>query len=198
MIEGSEYSFDFLKILFGDFSLMIYLEILFRVIIIMSVTILLIKWIGKRAVGNLGSADILLIVAMGSAVGDAMLYPTIPLAVALSVIILIATFQKLLVHFQIKYESVRKVTHLPTTKLVENGRLLQENFEGADIDNGDVLMLLRRNGIRDLSEVQHAYYERSGELSVFRYCDDKIEVSILPDDIEDIDSFGNEKSTVTR
>lgn len=190
MIDGNEYTFDFLKILFGDFSLMIYLEILFRVIIIMSYTILVVNWIGKRAVGNLGSADILLIVAMGSAVGDAMLYPTIPLTVPLSVITLIAAFQKIMVYFQIKYERVRNITHLSTTKLVENGKLLSENFEAADIDNGDVLMLLRKNGIRDLSEVQHAYYERSGDLSVFRYKDGDIVTSILPDQIDDLDNFG--------
>ena len=191
MIDGNEYTFDFLKILFGDFSLMIYLEIIIRVVIIMSYTMLIIKWIGKRAVGNLGSADILIIVAMGSAVGDAMLYPTIPLAVALSVISLIAIFQKLVVSFQIKYERVRKITHLPTTKLVENGKLLKENFSSADIDTGDVLMLLRRSGIRDLTEVESAYYERSGDLSVFKYNDSIAENSILPDDIDDIDEFGN-------
>ncbi|WP_169817242.1 DUF421 domain-containing protein [Gelidibacter algens] len=154
---------------------------------------LLIKWIGKRAVGNLGSADILLIVAMGSAVGDAMFYPTIPLAVALTVISLVAAFQKLVVDLQIKYESVRKLTHLPTTKLVENGKLLKENFPAADIDNEDVLMLLRQSGIRDLSVVQHAYYERSGALSIFKYENGNLITSILPEDIEDIDTFSSKK-----
>lgn len=187
MIEGNEYSFDFLKILFGDFSLMIYLEIIFRVIIIMSYTILMIRWIGKRAVGSLGSADILLIIAMGSAVGDAMLYPTIPLAVAISVITLIAAFQKLYVFMGVKYGGVRKITHPQVLKLVENGKLLTENFAVDEIDKNEVLMLLRQSGIRYLSEVEHAYYEQSGDLSVFKYNNAKLQHSILPEDIEDLD-----------
>ncbi|EPR69556.1 hypothetical protein [Cyclobacterium qasimii] len=108
MIDGEEYTFDFLKMLFGDFSFMIYLEIMLRVIIIMSYTILIIGWIGKRAVGTLGSADILLIVAMGSAVGDAMFYPSVPLVVAISVITLIAVFQRVYVLLGVKYQRVRK------------------------------------------------------------------------------------------
>lgn len=190
MIDGNEYSFDFLKILFGDFSVMIYLEILLRVIFIMSYTILIIRWLGKRVVGTLGSADILLIVAMGSAVGDAMLYPTIPLAVAISVITLIAAFQKLYVYMEIKYERVRKITHPSVLKLVERGKLLTENFEIAEIDIKEVLMLLRQSGIRYLSEVEHAYYEESGDLSVYKYKDVKLENSILPDDIEGFEHFG--------
>lgn len=184
MIDGNEYTFDFLKMLVGDFSPIIYYEILFRVVIIMSYTILMIRWIGKRTVGNLGSSDILLIVAMGSSVGDAMLYPTIPLAVAISVITLIAGFQKLYVFMSIEFKSVRKVTHPRVLKLVEHGKLLEDNLKKDEIDKYEALMLLRESGIRYLSEVEHAYYEQSGKLSVFKYDDPILEHSILPEDIE--------------
>lgn len=185
MIDGNEYTFDFLNMLVGDFSIIVYLEILIRVTIIMSYTILMIRWIGKRAVGNLGSADILLIIAMGSAVGDAMLYPTVPLVVAISVITLIAGFQKLYVLMGIEFGSIRKVTHPPVLKLVEHGKLLEHNFEVDEIDKNEVLMLLRQKGIRYLSEVEHAYYEQSGTLSVFKYDNPFLEHSILPESLED-------------
>ena len=187
MMEGNEYTFDFFKILFGDFSLMIYLEILFRVVVIMSFTILIIRWIGKRAVGSLGSADILIIIAMGSAVGDAMLYPSIPLALPIVVITLIAAYQKYYVYIGVRHEKVRKITHLPVLKLVENGKLLKENFKVDEIDKNEVLMLLRKSGIRYLSEVEHAYYEQSGELSVYKFDNPIFENSILPEHINEID-----------
>ena len=185
MIDGNEYSFDLMNMLIGKFSMMVYLEILIRIIIIMSYTILMIRWIGKRAIGNLGSADILLIIAMGSAVGDAMLYPKIPLAVPISVITLIAGFQKLYVFMGIEFRGIRKVTHPRVLKLVENGKLLEDNFEDDQIDKNEVLMLLRQEGIRYLSEVEHAYYEQSGILSVFKYDNPTLEHSILPESIED-------------
>lgn len=185
MIEASEYTFDLWNILFGDFTFLIYLEIILRVVIIMAYTILIIRWIGKRAVGGLGSADVLLIVAMGSAVGDAMLYPTIPLSVAITVITLVAAFQKLYVYIGIKYETVRKVTDPSVMKLVENGKLLKENFTADDIDENEVYMLLRQQGIRYLSEVEHAYYEQSGVLSVYKFENSKSEHSILPEDLHE-------------
>lgn len=187
MIDGNEYTFDMLKILFGDFSLLIYLEIIFRVIVIMSYTVLMIRWIGKRAIGSLGSADILIIIAMGSAVGDAMLYPSIPLALPMAVITMIAAFQKFYVYLGVRHVSVRKITHPPVLKMVENGKLLKENLKIDEIDEDEVFMLLRQAGIKYLSEVEHAYYEQSGDLSVFKYEAPILKNSILPEHIDNID-----------
>lgn len=184
-MDGNEYSFDIQNLLFGDFSLFIYLEILIRVIIIMTYTILIINWIGKRAVGSLGSSDILLIIAMGSAVGDAMLYPKIPVALPICVITLIAAFQKLYIYISVRNQKIRKITHPAVLKLVEHGKLITSNFKVDEIDENEVLMLLRQAGIRYLSEVEHAYYEQSGDLSVFKYNNPRLENSILPEDIND-------------
>lgn len=186
MIEPSEYTFDFWKIFIGDFSILLYLEIVVRVVIIMVYTILMIRWIGKRVVGGLGSADVLLIVAMGSAVGDAMFYPDVPLSIPITVITLIAVFQKVYVYIGIKKESVRKITNPKVMKLVENGKLLKENFTEDDIDEFEVYMLLRQEGIRYLSEVEHAYYEQSGVLSVYQFENPTLENSILPEHVGDL------------
>ena len=72
-------------------------------------------------------------------------------------------------------------------KLVENGKLLKENFKVDEIDKNEVLMLLRKSGIRYLSEVEHAYYEQSGELSVYKFDNPILENSILPEHIDEID-----------
>lgn len=186
MVDASEYTFDFLKILFGNFGPLVYLEIFIRVFVIMAYTILIIRWIGKRAIGGLGSADVLIIVAMGSAVGDSMFYPSVPLSVALVVITLIAAFQKLYIYIGIRDEAVRKITHPKVLKLVQNGQLLKENFTEDEIDVNEVYMLLREAGIQYLSEVEHAYYEQSGQLSVFKYENPKYENSILPENIEEV------------
>jgi len=152
----------------------------------MSYTLFIIRWIGKRAVGGLGSADILLIVAMGSSVGDAMLYPTIPLSITIAVITLIAISQKAYVYFGVKHESFRKLTHPQVVKLVEHGKLLTENFTTDEIDRNEVYMLLRQSGIKYLSEVEHAYYEQSGKLSIYKYDNPKLENSLLPEDIKNL------------
>ena len=183
MVDASEYSFNIMNILIGDYSLLMYVEILLRVVIIMTYTIVIISWIGKRAVGGLGSADVLLVIAMGSSVGDAMLYPTIPLFLAIVVITAIALLQKLYVYISIKSETIRIATHKTVVKLVENGKLLHKNFAKNQIDRNEVFMLLRESGIEFLSEVEHAYYEQSGKLSVYKFQNPKYENSIRPEEI---------------
>lgn len=194
MIDPNEYTFDILKIFFGEYNLLIYVEIIIRVLVIMGYTISIINWIGKRAVGGLGSADILIIVAMGSAVGDAMFYPTVPLSVAIIVITLIAALQKLYVHLGVKSQLVRKKMHPKVVKLVESGKLLSENFSEDQIDKYEVFMLLRESGIKFLSEVEHAYYEQSGKLSVYKYENPKFENSILPEHLPDFDDSAEFKN----
>ncbi|WP_434035684.1 DUF421 domain-containing protein [Formosa sp. 4Alg 33] len=189
MIEPNEYTFDLLKILFGEYNLLIYVEIIIRVLIILSYTMLIINWIGKRVVGGLGSADILIVVGMGSAVGDSMFYPSIPLTVAILVITLIGALQKVYVYLSIKSESVRKKTHPKVIKLVESGRLLYDNFSDDQIDKYEVYMLLRESGIKYLSEVEHAYYEQSGKLSIYKYENPILEHSILPEHLPNHEKF---------
>ncbi|MGC1471057.1 MAG: YetF domain-containing protein [Psychroserpens sp.] len=192
MVEANEYYFDILKILFGDYSPYVYLEIILRVIIIMTYTLLIINWIGKRAVGELGSEDILLIIAMGSAVGDAMFYPSIPLSIPILVITLIAIYQKLFVYISIKKESFRQKMHPKVVKFIENGKLLEDNLTNDKIDKNEVYMLLRQSGVKYLSEVEHAYFEKTGKLSVYKFDNPELKDSILPEDMKEIELNKNQ------
>lgn len=186
MMDPSEYVFDLWRIFFGDYSVWIYLEIILRVFIIMSYTMIIIKFIGKRAVGTIDSADVLLIIAMGSCVGDAMFYPSIPLIVSISVITLIGLLQHLYTYIAIKYESVRRKMKPTVVKIVEQGILLEKNFEQDNIDKNEVLMLLREKEVHYLSEIEHAYFEANGTVSVFKYKTFEKKDSILPEDIDEI------------
>tara|TARA_R110002050_G_scaffold150976_1_gene277917 strand:- start:381 stop:947 length:567 start_codon:yes stop_codon:yes gene_type:complete len=185
-MDPQEYSFDLLRIFIGDYNLWIYLEIILRVVIIMSYTILVIKFIGKRAVGTIDSADVLLIIAMGSCVGDALFYPSIPLLVSITVISLIGLLQHGYTYYSIKYEKVRKQIKPSIVKIVEGGKLIEENFEHDNIDKNEVLMLLREKGIHYLSEIEHAYFEANGTVSVFKYDYFEKKDSILPEEIDEI------------
>ncbi|WP_394348524.1 YetF domain-containing protein [Bizionia myxarmorum] len=64
-----------------------------------------------------------------------------------------------------------------SVEIRELGKLITNNFE---IDEIELLILLRQAGIKYLSEVEHAYYEQSGALSVFKYDNPNLENSILP------------------
>lgn len=185
MIEEGEYIFDMYKMLIGEYHYMIYIEIVIRVFTVMVYTLLMIRWIGRRAVGGLGSADLLLVVAMGSAVGDAMLYPSIPLLLPLLVITTIAFLQKIYVFTAVKNQDVSRIINPQVIKIVENGKLLTLNLTKDLVDKHEVYMMLRQSGIEYLFEVKHAYNEQSGKLSVFKYENPQFKDSILPENTND-------------
>ncbi len=73
------------------------------------------------------------------------------------------------------------------TKIVEHGKLIEENFKRDNIDRNEVLMLLREKQVRYLSEIEHAYFEANGTVSVFRYETAAKKDSILPENIDEVE-----------
>ena len=78
--------FDLARMFVGDHPALFYLEIVVRTGIIYLYTLLLLRWIGSRSVAQLSMVDFLLVIALGSAVGDAPFYPDVPLLAAMAVI----------------------------------------------------------------------------------------------------------------
>jgi uncharacterized membrane protein YcaP (DUF421 family) len=54
----------------------------------------------------------------------------------------------------------------PNTLLVKNGRLLRRNMRRELVTEEEIMATLRKEGIRDLSEVISAHLEADGEISV--------------------------------
>src|SRR5690606_16984267 len=79
---------------FGDESPLFLLEIVIRTSIIYVYTLVLLRWLGSRTIGQLSTVEFLLVIALGSAVGDAMFYPDVPLIHARLVITVVVVANK--------------------------------------------------------------------------------------------------------
>jgi uncharacterized membrane protein YcaP (DUF421 family) len=85
-LEQAIQAFDWRRMLWGDEPPLFLLEIVFRTMVIYGYTMALMRWLGSRTIGQLSSIEFLLVIALGSAVGDAMFYPDVPLLHAIAVI----------------------------------------------------------------------------------------------------------------
>lgn len=141
---------------------------LFRILAIYLFTLLMLRLAGKRRIAHLSAFDILIIIALGSAVGDVMVYSesTIPLVdgllVVFAVIVLQITVSKLTEHNQL----LSFIVHGKGTELIRNGRIVRHNLEAEDLTEDELYELLREKGVEKASEVKEAVLERSGELGV--------------------------------
>lgn len=172
--------FDLQRMFLGEQPLLFYAEILVRTLLIYAYTMLMIRWIGGRGVGQLSMVEFVLVIALGSAVGDAMFYPEVPILTSMLVITVVIAANKLLDILILRSDRAKDVIDGRVVALVEDGRILPEGLAACDMGSAEVKGMLRMAGVRNLGAVDHAYLESSGGLSVFSRDEPRPGLSLIP------------------
>ena len=161
-------AFDLKRMLIGEEPPLFLLEIVVRTIIIYAYTLLLLRWLGSRTVGQLSTVEFLLVIALGSAVGDAMFYPDVPLLQAMLVVTVVVVANKVLDLSISKSRRAERLLDGKPREVVRDGvvarRFLDENW----MSRYELFQELREAGIEQLGEVRRAYIEKDGKVTVFR------------------------------
>ncbi|WP_136683278.1 DUF421 domain-containing protein [Falsirhodobacter xinxiangensis] len=160
--------FDWARIAFGEEPPWFLAEILFRTGVIYIYTLVLLRWIGGRSIAQLSVVEFLLVIALGSAVGDAMFYADVPLLHAMLVITLVVFIDKAIDMAIRRWGPVKNFVDGKPTEMVRDGRMSMHGLSARGMGAYEVMEMLRRQGVRNLGEVSHAYLEATGGLSVFR------------------------------
>lgn len=172
--------FDWARMLLGEAPPSFLWEILFRTVVIYIYTFGLIRWIGGRSISQLSLVEFLLVIALGSAVGDSLFYPDVPLLHAMLVITVIVLINKGLDFLILRSDSAQTAIDGKPNWIVEDGRLNIEQSSDRGMGKSEVLALLRLEGVRNLGEVEHAFLEANGDLSVFRADPPRAGMPIVP------------------
>lgn len=172
--------FDLQRMFMGDHPALFYLEIVVRVGIIYLYTLVLLRWVGGRSVAQLSMIDFLLVIALGSAVGDAPFYPDVPLFAAMTVITTVVGINKLIDQITERWDSAARVVDGEAVAVASQGRLLPDGLALRDISPTEIKSMLRRAGISNLGQIEAAYLESGGGLSVFRRRDPLPGLRIVP------------------
>lgn len=148
------------------------LSVVLRTIIIFCFAFAVIRIRGKRQLGQLSLFDTIIVISLGSAVGDVMIYPqaVVPLQyalVALTTLVLFVTVTEFVVSRAPKY--VGGAIYGEETMIVYNGQLVAENFEKTMLTEDQLLSRLREMGVNDYSELKSARLEPDGDISIQTY-----------------------------
>jgi uncharacterized membrane protein YcaP (DUF421 family) len=158
--------FDLQRMILGDDPLLFNLEILVRTIIVYAYALLLLRWLGSRAIGQLSTVEFLLVIALGSAIGDAMFYPEVPLLHALLVVTIVVSLNKGLDVLIASSKQGELFLDGRPSELIRDGVLADSLLEGDSLGRGEVFRQLRRHGIEHLGQVRYACVEPDGEVTV--------------------------------
>ena len=160
--------FDWYRLFIGEEPPLYFLEIVFRVVLIYAFAVIVLRYMGKRGQRQLSPFELILIIALGSATGDSMLYPEVPIFYAWLIILTMVSLNYLLSAMQFRYKFVNNFLEGVPRLLVKEGRIIEENLAKEHLRREELFALLREREIDNTGEVQYIFLEQTGHVGLFR------------------------------
>lgn len=166
-MESNITAFDWERLLLGLPPKLYMVEILLKALVIFALLVLVMRLIGKRGQKDLSPMQQMLLIALGSAAGDAMLYPQVPLAYAALILVGVTLLTVGLEWVGQRSRAVRDYMESRPRVLVRDGRVDNDALRRERTTRRELYAELRFQGARGLSQVDLAVLEVTGDISVF-------------------------------
>jgi uncharacterized membrane protein YcaP (DUF421 family) len=162
--------FDWERILFSaDAPPLFLLEVVMRCVITYLLMLGALRVTGRRGVRQLSIFELSIILGLGSAAGDAMIYDDTPLLHAAIVFAVVTGLYLLFNRLTEKYPAFSDWLEGKPVLLVEDGLIQLTNFRNQNLTQKELFGELRQLQVEHLGQVRRAYIEATGNLSIFFY-----------------------------
>lgn len=128
----------------------------------------LLRLSGRRDIGSLSVADLLVLVMVADAAGDAMSGGSPSVADGMVVVGTIVGWSVIVDRLAYHVPAFRRWVEPQRVCLVKNGRILAAGMRQEHLTRSELMEQLRVQGVASLGEVHRAYLEANGEFSVIR------------------------------
>ena len=173
--------FNWKVLLFGEEHWKFAFEVLFRAFIMFAVSLATLRILGKRGIKQ-GVFEVVVIITLGSAAGDAMFYSKVGLIPAILVFVMIILLYKLTNYLVAQNKWFQIIIEGHPIRLVEGGRFYYNEIKRQTMAQDEYLPDLRIHGVTQMGQVKYAFIEASGEISLVFYPDNEVKfgLPILP------------------
>lgn len=127
--------------------------------------LVVVRALGRRTVGNFSAFDLLVALMLGEIV-DEMIYGDIRFIQGTVAIVTIAATAYVDSFLSFWKRPIQRLLEGRPAIVVRNGSFDREGMRAERMNEADVLGALRKQGIRDMREVQYAVVEADGSVSV--------------------------------
>lgn len=155
--------------------------------VLMFIVIMVSLWLlGKRGVKQLSIFELVVIIGLGSAAGDPMIYKNVGIIPALIVFALFIILYRSMTYLVGKNKQFEKLTEGDPIYLIKDGVFSILDFEKEALGEEEFFAELRMHGVSQLGQVKQAIIEVSGNISVFYYPDKEVKygLPIMPGSVE--------------
>ncbi|HEY3218935.1 MAG TPA: YetF domain-containing protein [Candidatus Limnocylindria bacterium] len=141
-------------------------EIVLRTIAVYIVVFALLRFAGKRELGQMSVSDLIVILIIANAVQNSLNAGDVSLTGGLISAATLVVMNLLLDRFARRIPFLKRFVVSEPTLLLRDGRLIEENLGREDVTRAEIEMAAREHGIDDLAEVSAAVLEPDGSISV--------------------------------
>lgn len=145
------------------------LTVMFRTIFFYFFVILMFRLMGKREIGQLGVIDLIVSILIAELI--AISIENIEDSIFLSIIpiVMLVVLEILIAYISIKSRRVRVFFDGKPSLIICNGKINYHEMVKQRYSMDNLLLELRQNSIKNIDDVEYAFLEANGKLSVFKY-----------------------------
>lgn len=142
---------------------------------------------GKREVGQLGIIDLIVSILIAELVALSIEKTNQSIWLAIVPISVLVLLELVLGFLSVKSRTFNKLFGGKPTLLINEGKIVYKNLVSQRYSIDDLLLELRKNEISSIEDVEYAFLEPNGDLSIFKYNPFKIKKSLpLPVIVEGV------------
>ena len=138
----------------------------FRTVILYVATILAVRLMGKRQVGEMQPAELVITILVSAVASVPMQDLDIPLAHGLIPVFTLIAAEVLVSALSMKWPGLRRLLSGKPVPVIREGSIDQQALRKLRLSTDDLLEDLRLNGVFDLRQVAFGQIETNGQLSV--------------------------------
>ncbi len=142
------------------------MNILIKGLIIYSMLTVAIRFMGKRQIGELQPGELVITMVLSEVATMPLQDDTFPVLSGISIVFLFVTLELLSSFLAMKFRPYRTMIQGHSVLIIKDGHLLIENLSMIRYSTDDLLEALRLKDVFDISQVQYAYIETNGSVSV--------------------------------
>lgn len=149
-----------------------YLDIMYKTIILYIFIIIVYRIMGKREVGQLGIVDLIVSILIAELAAISIEDKNSSVFISIVPIIILMLIQVLFNYISLKSDKFRRLIDGNPTIIIKNGNIKFKEMSKIRYSLDDLITQLREQGVKSIEEVDYAILENDGKLSVFRKCSD--------------------------
>lgn len=158
-----------------------YLEIFFRTVFLYIFILVVFRLMGKREVGELSIMDLVVFVLIAECVAFALEDVDKPVIQNVFPIIILLAIQYINSLFTLKSKKIRDVIDGDPSLIIRDGVIDQKEMRKQRYNLDDLFQQMREERVPSVQQIDYAFLEPSGKLSIFLKSDDPLVLALIVD-----------------